>query len=339
MSDTQTPTRLTRSTTDRVVAGVCGGLAEYTGLDPVIFRVVVAVAALMGGAGLAAYLLAWLVIPAAEGESPAHSLLRERDWGRLVLIGLAVFAVSVVTSIRPGNWPDHGGGGFGLLVVLAVGVWFWTRHDHPSTPPTVVAPARPVPPARRGRGRSKLGLLTVSVMLVVAGLLALAQVSAGTFLAGCLIVVGAGLLAGAWWGHARALVVLGVLLAGATAVASVADVPLAGGIGDRRWIVHTGEELRAHYRLGVGNAELDLTDLKLTDDRRVEVTVGMGDLRVHLPPDADVDVRGHAGFGVVSLLGRESDGADVERHGHATGGQHHLVLAVRVGMGRAEVDR
>jgi phage shock protein PspC (stress-responsive transcriptional regulator) len=60
------PRRLTRSTTDRMIAGVCGGLGEYTGIDPVIFRVVFAVATIMGGAGLIAYIVAWLVMPEAD---------------------------------------------------------------------------------------------------------------------------------------------------------------------------------------------------------------------------------------------------------------------------------
>lgn len=60
------PRRLTRSTDDRWLGGVCGGLAEYTGLDPVIVRLVTALAALVGGTGVLAYLLAWVLIPKAR---------------------------------------------------------------------------------------------------------------------------------------------------------------------------------------------------------------------------------------------------------------------------------
>ena len=68
MTDTPqaSPRRLTRSTDDRWLGGVCGGLAEYTGLDPVIVRLVVALAALAGGTGVLAYLLAWVLIPKAR---------------------------------------------------------------------------------------------------------------------------------------------------------------------------------------------------------------------------------------------------------------------------------
>jgi phage shock protein PspC (stress-responsive transcriptional regulator) len=60
------PLRLTRSTNDRWLTGVCGGIAEYTGIDPTIVRVAVAILALCGGGGVVAYVLAWLLIPSAD---------------------------------------------------------------------------------------------------------------------------------------------------------------------------------------------------------------------------------------------------------------------------------
>jgi phage shock protein C len=55
--------RLYRSRTDKMIAGVCGGLANYFGLDPVLVRVIWVVAALSFGAGLLAYILLWLFVP------------------------------------------------------------------------------------------------------------------------------------------------------------------------------------------------------------------------------------------------------------------------------------
>ena len=58
--------RLTRSMTDRKIAGVCGGLAEYFSVDATAVRVLWAVLSILGGAvigGVIAYLLAWLIIP------------------------------------------------------------------------------------------------------------------------------------------------------------------------------------------------------------------------------------------------------------------------------------
>ena len=70
------PLRLTRSTNDRWITGVCGGIAEYTGIDPTIVRLAVAILAVLGGGGVCAYVLAWLLIPAADqAESRADRMI------------------------------------------------------------------------------------------------------------------------------------------------------------------------------------------------------------------------------------------------------------------------
>jgi phage shock protein C len=56
--------RLYRSKKDRMIAGVCGGLAEYFGIDPVIVRVIAVLLLLPGGApGFLPYLILWIVVP------------------------------------------------------------------------------------------------------------------------------------------------------------------------------------------------------------------------------------------------------------------------------------
>jgi len=55
--------RLYRSTTDKKIAGVCGGLAEYFDIDPTIVRVIAVVLALWGGGGLVAYGIFWIIVP------------------------------------------------------------------------------------------------------------------------------------------------------------------------------------------------------------------------------------------------------------------------------------
>ena len=55
--------RLYRSKKNKVIAGVCGGIAEYLEVDPVIIRLSWVVASLAWGAGILAYLIAWLIIP------------------------------------------------------------------------------------------------------------------------------------------------------------------------------------------------------------------------------------------------------------------------------------
>jgi len=57
--------RLTLSASDRKIGGVCGGIAEYFGIDPTLIRVITVVLALCFGGGLLAYLLAWVIMPQA----------------------------------------------------------------------------------------------------------------------------------------------------------------------------------------------------------------------------------------------------------------------------------
>jgi phage shock protein C len=73
--------QLRRSSTDRMAGGVCGGLAEYSGVDPVLWRVGFVGLTLAGGAGVVLYLLLWVLVPAGpsapdEALSPIEQLVR-----------------------------------------------------------------------------------------------------------------------------------------------------------------------------------------------------------------------------------------------------------------------
>lgn len=56
------PKRLYRSNKDKVIGGVCGGVAEYFNIDPVIVRVIWTVLA-FAGIGILAYIIAWIIVP------------------------------------------------------------------------------------------------------------------------------------------------------------------------------------------------------------------------------------------------------------------------------------
>ena len=55
--------RLMRSTTDRRIAGVCGGVAKYLNIDPTVVRIIFLIALLCGSFGFWAYLIIWLAAP------------------------------------------------------------------------------------------------------------------------------------------------------------------------------------------------------------------------------------------------------------------------------------
>ena len=71
MSSMTSTSPLTRSSSDRKIAGVAGGLAEHLDLDPTLVRVGFAVSILFTGAGLLAYLVMMAVVPAAAAAPAA----------------------------------------------------------------------------------------------------------------------------------------------------------------------------------------------------------------------------------------------------------------------------
>lgn len=56
-------TRLTRSSTDLYIGGVCGGIAQTYNLDPTLVRILFVVATLAGFSGVLAYIILWVVMP------------------------------------------------------------------------------------------------------------------------------------------------------------------------------------------------------------------------------------------------------------------------------------
>src|SRR4051812_1850061 len=117
------PRRLKRSSSDRVLGGVCGGLGAYLGIDPIIVRVVAVVLAFFGGAGILFYLAAWLLVPS---DDPAAQPGR----GRAATIAGIVVLVIGLGALLPfrGGW----GGGFDavgfvlpILVLGLVGLVVW----------------------------------------------------------------------------------------------------------------------------------------------------------------------------------------------------------------------
>jgi phage shock protein PspC (stress-responsive transcriptional regulator) len=67
-----------RSGTDRMAGGVCGGLADYSGVDAVLWRVGFVALTLLGGSGVLLYLLLWVLLPppAAGVDEPLSPLER-----------------------------------------------------------------------------------------------------------------------------------------------------------------------------------------------------------------------------------------------------------------------
>jgi phage shock protein C len=115
------PRRLRRSRRDRIVGGVCGGFARYLGVDPVLLRIVTVALVLSGGAGLLAYVVAWVVIPDAESDEPEGSTPSVDGHTTAIVVGAALLGLGVLLLLR--QWmPMFGMGMFWPRVIVAAGV-------------------------------------------------------------------------------------------------------------------------------------------------------------------------------------------------------------------------
>jgi phage shock protein C len=96
--------RLHRSRRDRVLAGVCGGLGEYFGVDPVVVRLAFVAVALAGGASVVAYIILALVLPEASGDEPTPRAAHAPEVAGMVLLVLG--AVLLAVNVGWFRWLD-----------------------------------------------------------------------------------------------------------------------------------------------------------------------------------------------------------------------------------------
>ncbi|HEY6745408.1 MAG TPA: PspC domain-containing protein [Mycobacteriales bacterium] len=347
------PRRLARSTQRKVVGGVAGGLAEYTGVDPVLFRVLFGVLTLFGGSGILLYAAAWLFLPADDQPvSPVESLIgrgtggsgRTRDTAAaaaMVAAGLVLAGVVAVGDARD----------LALCLLVVGGAYFLLRNLRerrggdppqpiaPEPPPvpyqafdvpppaygatatiTAPAPARPDRPPKPRREHSILGVLTLCLLLVTIGILAAIDdggaggPDAKTYLAIATGIIGLGLLVGTFVGRARWLAWLGLPTLALLVVVSTSGVDLDGGAGDRAYSPREASDVEQTYRLGVGSLRLDLTDVDLSEQLvRTSMSLGVGNIEVVVPRTADVSIEGRSGIGEVLLFGESENGTSVSR--------------------------
>ncbi|MBI3745804.1 MAG: PspC domain-containing protein [Chloroflexi bacterium] len=201
---------------------------------------------------------------------------------------------------------------------------------------------------RPPRERSPLGWYAVAGALLLVGafaavgIMASVRVTPGQYFGAGLLALGIGLVAGAWWGRARLIALLGILLLPAAGVAAFLTVPLDGGIGGHDYLPETIAEVAPAYHIAVGRLTIDLSHLKAgSQPVTLEATVGIGNLYVIIPKDAAVEVTGTVQGGELWLLGREHVGTDLTDHVSEVGspGGGALVLTVDAGIGRVWIER
>lgn len=264
--------RLRRSRSNRMLAGVCGGLAEYFEIHPAVFRVAFVVIALLPGAGILIYLAAVLVIP-DEGreDSIAGAVLRERRNGRWPLIGLGLVAVAGAMLVLPvAVWPRDALWWVGAMLLFSGAVILWIARRDAAGEGATDASARAAEDSRR------LRRLLRWLAAAVAAIAALLGILAAVFIPVFDVHLDRGI-------GERSHVV--------TSTQNLRSEYWLG-IGD----------------LGVDLRSLPLP----LGETAVEVRVDVGALRVIVPDNVALRVRADAQLGTVDLLGEAVEGYDVE---------------------------
>lgn len=133
-------TRVRRRTSDTWFRGVCSGLADRLGVDPVIVRAALVLLTVLGGAGITIYLVAWALLPNDRNEIVAQRALRDGDGGSVVVI---VFASLAVFGGFGGLWwTGHSGWGFPWgLALTGLLIWWLVQRsgDRPDADQRVMA--------------------------------------------------------------------------------------------------------------------------------------------------------------------------------------------------------
>src|SRR5215207_948687 len=110
--------RLTRSSSDKLIGGVAGGLGRYFGVDPILFRIAFVVLVFAGGVGVLAYIGLLAFVP-ADDQSRVFGSRRDAN-----LIGLALLALLVVVILGPPFF-FVGPALIPIALLIGIGILLW----------------------------------------------------------------------------------------------------------------------------------------------------------------------------------------------------------------------
>ncbi|MEZ3177494.1 PspC domain-containing protein [Streptomyces pimonensis] len=417
--------RFRRDRRHQLLGGVCAGLGRQCDMDPVIFRITLAVLSATGGVGLIFYGFAWLFAPYEdEDENEIRRLLTGRvDGHTLTAVLFALVGCGVFLTMLS----NDGVLSFAVILsLLLAGAGYWSRRrgapspDHIAAQAVADAPpepqAPPVPSAfpswwrdpivkdgthvggtgylwgprdsrdmdiasavdvglapRTGirdiayaplhrppkpRGPRGTGSWILLLALLAGGLgtgltweAHPLGTSLQTGLACALAVFGVGVAVSAFLGRTGAgSIVLAVVTAGL--LAGTAALPKDIGTDWTRttWEPTSVAQIRPAYDLGAGEGELDLSAIRIPEDRTVSTRadVGLGRIHVIVPRDVTVRLSVDVGVGDIQLPGDRQKDVDVApgKHKEVTleppagaEGAGTLDLDLQVGAGQAEVSR
>jgi phage shock protein PspC (stress-responsive transcriptional regulator) len=367
--------RLRRSVTDRHIAGVAGGLARHLDVDPIIVRVALVVAVFFGGAGLLAYVGAWILVP-EEGTDDEPLGLDQRSRS-LALAGVGVLALLAAV----GDWAGAFWFPWPLAIVAAVVIWFLHRKDRTpkeqsgygyaeptftgaaaatetSYAPGADAPASYAPveqgqwtqyarePRRQPRNPRRRGpilfFFTLALVALAEGVLGVVDlagvaVADSAYPALALGTIALMLLVGSFWGRAGGLIALGLVAALATGAATAGN-----RFGEDRFDYSptSAGDVEDSYDFGGGRFTLDLSqvsDVEALDGREIAIDGVGGRVEVVVPDGMDVDVRTQVVGGDSRVFDQRSDGFDITQNGFLDGGNDVPDMTISIDLVAGEI--
>jgi phage shock protein PspC (stress-responsive transcriptional regulator) len=335
---------------DRVVFGVAGGLARALAIEPLLVRIAFVVLALFSGIGIVLYFAALLLLADSPLSRPPSTF--RRVVGIIAVLVAARWLIGGDARLPAAGWVVA----IGLLGV-AVALWRGRAPSLATLPPpsvgvqtaddggsttdrwsswTAQRRERPRPP------HSVLGLLTMGAAAVIGATVWLANDGSSNrsmwAFGWATIVLGAGLLVGAFAGRARWLIIPALATAAAALIAaglSFAGVGLTNRTGSRHDYFGPNSLIAPEYRTGVGDVELWMADYP--SDASTSVEVGMGKVTVIVPDGARVQVDAKVGIGSIDVLGSSKSGYRRTLSLDTKQGTHVIKLRLRVGTGSITV--
>ena len=310
--------------------------------------------------GIALLALAALVLIPSLGYLGSENLLGSELFWALILGGLGVFLLrkepepkgptpsSPPPNVPPpppqsGPTPPAGSGG-GPVAYTAPAVGVARGASYPAPPPGYAASGSGAP----RRERSRLGPITLaSALLAVGGAallnnIGLTSLTGGQLGALALIVLGAGLVVGAWWGRARWLTFIGLLLLPFVALFNLVDVPLRGEVGSNLSSPRTQEDIDANYEVLAGDLTIDLGRYRFYEEPAdLDLDLAFGEVTVFVPRGVYVEMTGSMEAGQIDFLGTSRGGRslDINDTDGDSASDARLIIALDAGVGHVEVIR
>jgi phage shock protein PspC (stress-responsive transcriptional regulator)/predicted membrane protein len=216
----------------------------------------------------------------------------------------------------------------------------------PPAPPPVppvpsAAAAPPAPPAPRER--SFLGRLTIAAGLIVVGIMGVldvadvADIRARHYLGTAVLIVGLGLLVGAFVGRARGLIILGVILTPALLLSPLGDVDWDNTAV--RYSPATVADIQDTYTADVGDMVIDLSAVDFGGETvETSADMSLGQIRIIVPDDVSVEARGTVAIGAARVLGDNTGGiGGMTASGSVAGDNGTLTVDANLDIGEIEV--